>query len=107
MKFGSSRDLFEAGSLEEVRLEVQDGGETIVCRISREALEALVSRVVSKPGELLDIAYHYYELLTDKWARRIELGICELDGTVLLRRGDVAQDSSRGLAGHAFGAARR
>ncbi|MEX1080753.1 MAG: hypothetical protein WD382_09530 [Halofilum sp. (in: g-proteobacteria)] len=89
MKFGSTRDLVEAGELAEVRLKVQDGGETIVCRISREALEALVSRVVSEPGDLRDIAYHYYEFLTDRWARRIQLGICELDGTVLLRRSDV------------------
>lgn len=89
MKFGSSRDLVEEGPLEEVRLQVQDGEESIVCRVSRDALEALVSRVVAEPGDLLRIAYHYFELLTDKWARRIQLGVCELDGSILLRRSDV------------------
>lgn len=90
MKFGSSHDLIEDGPLEEVRLQVQDGDERIVCRVSRDALEALVSRVVSEPGDLLGIAYNYFELLTDKWAGRIQGGVCELDGSVLLRRSDVA-----------------
>lgn len=90
MKFGSSRDLEEEGPLEAVRLNVDDGGETIVCRVSREALEALASRLALEPGDLVRIAHAYYELLTDKWAHRIELGVCELDGSVLLRRGDVA-----------------
>lgn len=79
--------------MEAVSFPVEDGDEVIQCRVSREALEALVSRVVLKPGDLLEIAYNYFELLTDKWAHRIELGICELDGTVLLRRADVARSS--------------
>lgn len=89
MKFGSSRDLVEEGPMEAVRLQVQDGSESIVCRISREALEALMSRVVSEPGDLLGAAHDYFELLTDKWAHRIHLGACERDGTVLLRKADV------------------
>lgn len=89
MKFGSSRDLVEEGPMESIRLETQDGEEVITCRVSREALEALVSRIVLEPGDLLAIAHDYYELLTDKWARRIQLGVCDLDGTICLRRGDV------------------
>lgn len=72
-----------------VRLEVRDGDETIVCRVSREALEALIGREAARPGDLLKFAYDYYELLTDKWALRIELGVCDLDGSVFLRRSDV------------------
>lgn len=89
MKFGSSRDLIEERPVAAVRLEVRDGDDLIVCRVSREALEALVSRDGSEPGELLSIAHNYFELLTDKWMDRIQLGRSELDGSILLRRQDV------------------
>lgn len=100
MKFGSSGDLVEEGPMEAIRLEAQDGDQMIMCRVSRGALEALVSRVVLEPGDLLAIAHHYYELLTDKWARRIQLGVCDLDGTVFLRHGDVI--GSRGTGASAM-----
>lgn len=89
MKFGSSRDLLVDPTLEEIRLKAQDRSETTVCRVSRHALEALVSREGSRPDDLLRIAYDYFELLTEKWAERIQLGLCEIDGSVLLRRRDV------------------
>lgn len=89
MKFGSSRDLIIDSTRGEVCLAVWDGGESIRCRVSRDALEALVSREGSQPADLLRIAHNYFDLLTEKWAQRIQLGLCELDGSVLLRRSDV------------------
>lgn len=89
MKFGSSRNLVLDEVHDEVRLQVQDNDEVIACRVSREALEALVSREGTSRGELLHIAYHYFELLTEKWEYRVQLGVCELDGSILLRRSDV------------------
>lgn len=89
MQFGSSRDLLVDPTHEEIRLKALDRSETTLCRVSRQALEALVSREGSRPDDLLRIAYHYFELLTEKWAERIQLGLCELDGSVLLRRRDL------------------
>lgn len=89
MKFDSSRDLMFDEMRDEVRLQVWDGNELIVCRVSREALEALVSREETSSDELLRIAYHYFEFLTEKWEYRVQLGVCEPDGSILLRRSDV------------------
>lgn len=89
MKFGSSRDLVLDEAHDEIRLQVQDHDEVIACRVSREALEALVSREEMSTGELLHVAHHYFEFLTEKWEYRVQLGVFELDGSVLLRRSDV------------------
>lgn len=89
MKFGSSRDLMFDEALDEIRLQIRDGNELIACRVSREALEALVSREQTSPGELLRIAHYYFEFLTEKWEYRVQLGVCEPDGSILLRRSDV------------------
>lgn len=89
MKFGSSRDLIIDNTRGEICLDVSDGGEAIRCRVSGDALEALVSREGSQPEDLIRIAHNYFDLLTEKWAQRIQLGLCELDGTILLRRTDV------------------
>jgi hypothetical protein len=89
MKFGSSRDLVIDSMHEEVCLGVSEAGESIRCRVTADALEALVSREGSRPEELLRIAHNYFDLLTEEWEQRIQLGLCELDGSVLLRRADV------------------
>lgn len=89
MKFGSSRDLVIDSARDEVCLAVWDGGESIHCRVSRDALEGLVSREGSQPADLLRIAHNYFDLLTEEWAQRIELGLGELDGSILLRRDDL------------------
>lgn len=47
-----------------VRLEVLDGDETIVCRVSAAALEALVGRETAQPGDLVRFAHDYFGLLT-------------------------------------------
>ncbi len=89
MKFGSSRDLMFDEALDEIRLQIRDGNELIACRVSREALEALVSREQTSRGELLRIAHYYFEFLTEKWEYRVQLGVCDPDGSILLRRSDV------------------
>lgn len=89
MRFDSSRDLVFDETFDEVRLQVRDGDDVIACRVSREALEALVSREETSSDELLRIAYHYFEFLIEKWEYRVQLGVCEPDGSILLRHSDV------------------
>lgn len=89
MKFGSSRELVVDGQNKEVQLRAVNGSEIVTCRVSRVALETLVSRERVGVAGLRQIAYHYFELLTEKWAHRIDLGIGEIDGSVLLRRSDM------------------
>ncbi len=98
MKFGSSRQLVMDEQIKEVQLRVVSGSDIITCRVSRTALETLVSRESVGSAGLLQIAHHYFELLTEQWSRRIELGIVELDGSVLLRQLDVLGVPPRSMA---------
>ncbi len=75
MKFGSSHELSVDERNKEVHLRAVSGSTIVTCRVSRAALEALVSRQSVASAGLLQIAYHYFELLTEQWSRRIELGI--------------------------------
>lgn len=90
MAFGTPTDMVEEGETDTVRLNVLDGNETVVCRVSREALEDLTGSRELERGELLDIAQEHFDLLTDKWMERIGLGLREEDGSVLLRSRDLA-----------------
>lgn len=95
MEFGIWYELGVDRALGEVRLKVEKGEEEIVCRVSRDALEALVSRDGLGVRGLLSVAANYFELLADKWAQCIQCGRCEIDGSILLRREDMVPEKQR------------
>lgn len=83
IEFGNPQDM--VCESEAVRLMAHVEGKSILCRVSREALEDLDGVASYSPEELLTAAQQHFDKLTDAWGQKIAAGRFEPDGGVLLR----------------------
>ena len=87
IEFYSAQNMYWDSTHEETRLKVLKDGNSILCRISREAIEDHYDSPQSAEA-CLDAAKQYFEEITDEFGRLIAAGRFEEDGSVLLRSRD-------------------
>ena len=87
IEFGNSDSMSWNGTYEEVRFDVIRDGQSIQCRVSRQALEDHCGNP-KDAGACLDAANAHFNAITDKVGHKIAIGAFELDGSVLLSTSD-------------------
>ncbi len=87
IEFYSAENMGWDSTHEETRLKVLKDGNSILCRISREAIEDHYDSPQSAEA-CLDAAKQHFEEITDGFGRLIAAGRFEEDSSVLLRSSD-------------------